>query len=134
MLLSAKEWIKDYARQTSIFPEDNPNMVFHLDQCVFLGVHYKFFYNLIQSIQREIGFETLTYPLLSDLVKIRIFEPASKLRSIDLLESYFGVKHYRKNYYNIAPDWLHLKEGIECIVVDFAKKDTISVSIFCFMM
>ena len=76
MLLSAKEWIKDYARQTSIFPEDNPNMVFHLDQCVFLGVHYKFFYNLIQSIQREIGFETLTYPLLSDLVKIRIFEPA----------------------------------------------------------
>jgi len=93
MLYFAMEWIKDYMGQTSIFPEDNPNMTLRLYQYVFLGIHYKFFYNLVQSIQKEIGLETLTHPLLSDLVKIRIFEPTSKLCFIDLLEECFGVKH-----------------------------------------
>jgi len=122
MLFSAREWIKDYVGQTSIFPEDNPNMTLRLDQCIFLGVHYKFFYDLVESIQREIGFETLTHSLLSDLVKVRIFEPASKLRSIDLLEEYFGVKHHRKNYYRIVPGWLNLKDGVEEVVVEFARR------------
>ena len=56
------------------------------------------------------------------MVKIRIFEPASKLRSIDLLENYFGIKHNRKKFYRIAPDWLNLKEEVENIVIKFAKK------------
>ncbi|HNV50786.1 MAG TPA: IS1634 family transposase [Bacteroidales bacterium] len=122
MLFLAIEWIKDYTGQTSLFPEDNPNMTLHLEESVFLGVHYNFFYNLIQTIQKEIGLETLTHSLLGDLVKIRIFEPASKLRSIDLLENYFGIKHNRKKFYKIAPDWLNLKEEVENIVVNFAKK------------
>ena len=122
MLFLAIEWIKDYTGQTSLFPEDNPNMTLHLEESVFLGVHYNFFYNLIQTIQKEIGLETLTHSLLGDLVKIRIFEPASKLRSIDLLENYFGIKHNRKKFYRIAPDWLNLKEEVENIVIKFAKK------------
>jgi len=122
MLFLAEKWIKDYMGQTSLFPEDDPNMTLHLEESVFLGVHYNFFYNLIQTIQKEIGLETLTHSLLSDLVKIRIFEPASKLRSIDLLENYFGIKHNRKKFYKIAPDWLNLKEEVENIVVNFAKK------------
>ena len=97
-------------------------MTLHLEESVFLGVHYNFFYNLIQTIQKEIGLETLTHSLLGDLVKIRIFEPASKLRSIDLLENYFGIKHNRKKFYRIAPDWLNLKEEVENIVIKFAKK------------
>ncbi|NTW32188.1 MAG: IS1634 family transposase [Bacteroidetes bacterium] len=60
--------------------------------------------------------------LLLNLVAIRIVEPASKLRSIELLDTYFGIKHRRQSYYQSAPQWLVLKEKIETIVVDFAKK------------
>jgi hypothetical protein len=34
--------------------------------------------------------------LLNDLVTIRIFEPASKLRSLELMEQSFGICHSRK--------------------------------------
>jgi transposase len=55
-------------------------------------------------------------------VTIRVVEPASKLRSIELLAAYFGIKHRRQSYYQSAPHWLVLKEKIESIVVEFAKK------------
>jgi transposase len=71
---------------------------------------------------KEIGFNELTHSLLRDLVIVRIFEPASKLRSIELLEQYFGVVHQRKNYYKMAPELLKLKEEVENKVVAFAKK------------
>jgi hypothetical protein len=61
--------------------------------------------------------------LLLDLITIRIVEPASKLRSIELSESYFGIKHRRQSYYQFAPQWLPLKEEIESIVVAFAKSN-----------
>ncbi|NTW32306.1 MAG: hypothetical protein HGB12_06740, partial [Bacteroidetes bacterium] len=60
--------------------------------------------------------------LLLNLVAIRVVEPASKLRSLELLDTYFGIKHRRRSYYQSDPQWLVLKEKIETIVVDFAKK------------
>jgi transposase len=56
-------------------------------------------------------------------VAIRIFEPASKLRSLELMEQFFGVKHSRKTYYKIAPKCLELKESVEQNVIAFAKEN-----------
>jgi len=122
LLLLANEWLKDFSGQIPIFPEDNPNQLLHVDYCSFIGVYYTFFYDVISSIIKEIGFNELNHSLLRDLVIVRIFEPASKLRSIELLEQYFGVVHQRKNYYKMAPEWLTLKEKVEDKVVAFAKK------------
>ncbi len=58
--------------------------------------------------------------LLNDLVAIRIFEPASKLRSLELMEQFFGISHSRKTYYKIAPDCVGLKKTVEQKVVCFA--------------
>lgn len=80
----AEEWIKDYNKQLSIFPDENPNSLLHLNHSTFIGVKYHFFYNLIRSIQEMMKFDDLPI-LLNDLVVIRIFEPASKLRSLELL-------------------------------------------------
>ena len=52
---------------------------------------------------------------------IRIFEPASKLRSLELLEQFFGICHSRKTYYKIAPNCINLKNLVEQKVVNFAK-------------
>ena len=53
---------------------------------------------------------------------MRIFEPASKLGSLELMEQFFGIKHSRKTYYKIAPQCVDFKEKVEMKVVDFAKE------------
>lgn len=118
---SAKEWIKDFSSQLSIFPDDNPNLLLHVNHSTFKGVYYNFFYESIRWLQNELGFGDLP-ALINDLVLIRIFEPASKLRSLELLEQYFGIKHQRKSYYKIAPECLMIKELVEDKVLHVAKE------------
>lgn len=121
LILLAEEWMKDFSKQLSIFPDENPNKLIHLNHCSFIGVQYSFFYQQIGVIQDKMGFTDLP-PLLNDLVTMRIFEPASKLRSLELMEQFFGIKHSRKSYYKIAPQCIGLKEEVEMKVVDFATK------------
>ena len=120
LLSLAEQWIKDYSEQLSIFPDENPNTLLHLNYCTFMGVKYHFFYNQMHLIQEKIGFDNLPL-LLRDLVTIRIFEPASKLRSLELMNQFFSVNHSRKVYYKIALKCIELKETVERKVVDFAK-------------
>jgi len=121
LLLIADEWVKDFSNQLSIFPDENPNSVIHLNHSTFLGVQFNFFYQQVNQIQAKLGFAELPV-LLNDLVLMRIFEPASKLRSLELMEHYFGVKHSRKSYYKIAPQCIVLKDLVESKVVNFAKE------------
>jgi transposase len=121
LLLIAEEWIKDFSNQLSIFPNEHPNSLLHLNHCTFVGVKYHFFNELINSLQDKIGFGDLPV-LLNDLVAMRIFEPASKLRSLELMEQFFGITHNRKTYYKIAPKCIELKESVEQKVIAFAKK------------
>lgn len=118
--LLAEEWIKDYNHQLSIFPDENPNKLLHLNHSTFIGVKYHFFYKIVRSIQEMIKLDDLP-TLLNDLVVIRIFEPASKLRSLELLEQFFGIRHIRKTYYKIAPNCINLKSLVEKKVVYFAE-------------
>lgn len=53
---------------------------------------------------------------------IRITEPVSKLRSIELIDSYFGIKHWRRSFYKSARNWLTLKHSAEKAVDDFTKE------------
>lgn len=121
LILSAEEWIKSYSSQLSVFPDESPNKLLHLNHCTFIGVRYGYFYGQITLIQDKMGLDDLP-PLLNDLVIIRIFEPASKLRSLELMERFFGIKHSRKSYYRIAPQCIELKETVENRVVSFAKE------------
>jgi hypothetical protein len=102
-------------------PDENPNKLLHINHCTFIGVQYRYFYQQIRAVQDKVGFDGLP-PLLNDLVGIRIFEPASKLRSLELLEQFFGISHSRKTYYRIAPACIELKQIVEQKVVDFAKE------------
>lgn len=99
------------------------NNLLYLDQTEFLGVYHTFFYETIQRLIAQIGFSKIKNQLLFDLVAMRIFEPASKLRSVELINTYFGIKHRRQSYYQSAPKWLNLKTTIESIVVDFARQN-----------
>jgi transposase len=119
LMILAEEWIKNYTGQLSIFPDENPNRLLHLNHSAFIGVKYRYFYLQVRAIQELIKLDDLPV-LLNDLVAIRIFEPASKLRSLELMEQYFGISHSRKTYYKIAPDCIRLKKIVEEKVVSFA--------------
>lgn len=120
LILMAEQWIKDYSAQLSIFPDESPDKLLPLHHCTFLGVQYNFFYKQISALQRITGLDDLP-ALFKDLVTIRIFEPASKLRSLELMEQYFGIQHSRKTYYKLVPDWIALKADVDSKVVCFAK-------------
>ena len=116
----ARDLIESHTPSLPIFQDTPLDNLLYLDKSEFLGVYYTFFHEVISSLISKIGFDKIINQLLLDLVSIRIFEPASKTRSIELLEVYFGIKHRRQNFYRSAPSWLSLKSDVEEIAVQFA--------------
>jgi transposase len=123
LLSLANEFIEKVSKQLHLFENDQPNNILYVNQTEFIGVHYTFLYELISKLIIAIGFDKIKNNLLLDLVILRMVEPASKLRSIELLAEYFGIKHRRQSYYQSAPLWLTLKSKIETIALDFARKN-----------
>ena len=123
---AAYEWIEQKAGQFSMFPDLVKENVLPLDYTEYLGICYTFIYETMHILQQRLGYTGLNAPLLNDLVTIRIMEPASKLRSIELIETYFGIKHRRQSYYESAPNWLGLKQKVEKLTIRFAEQE------FCF--
>jgi len=120
--LVAQDLINNYTPEIPLFEKVKFDNLLFLDKCEFLGVYLTFIYEVLTKLISQIGLDKINRHMLMDLVVIRVLEPASKLRSIELLETYFGLKHRRQNYYQSAPEWLSLKGTIERIIVDFAKK------------
>ena len=115
--------VEELTRQSSLFPDVNsPKDVMMLNQCEYHGFYYTFLYEVLRTIQARLGYTVVADDMLNDLTIMRILEPASKLRSIELMESYFGIRHRRQRYYESARRWLELKEAIEKQTINFAKQ------------
>ena len=119
----AQDFIDNHIPSLPLFEEAKFDNLLYLDKSEFLGVYYTFFYEVVSGLISQIGLDKIKKQLLLDLVTIRIMEPASKLRSIELLYDYFGIKHRRQSYYESAPKWLDLKSKIETIVTGFAQRE-----------
>jgi transposase len=119
----AEQFIGDHSNQASLFPSSKSGAYSYLEQYECVGFYYRFFYDAIQGLITQLGIENLTSSLFKDLLVVRILEPASKLRSIELIDTYFGVKHRRQNYYKEAPKWTSLKNQVIAKVNDFAKRE-----------
>ena len=122
LLSLANDFIEKASKQLGLFENNQLNTILNVHQTEFIGVHYTFVYELISQLILTIGFDKIKADLLLDLVILRMIEPASKLRSIELLEEYFGIKHRRQSYYQAASQWPALKSKAEALSVGFAKK------------
>lgn len=122
LLHIAKQYIQKLSKQISLFEESTATNLINLNQTEFIGVYYTFLYELLGKLIKEVGFDVLNNQLLVDLAIIRIVEPASKLRSIELLKDYFGISHRRQRYYEFTKRWKEFKETVENSAVSFAKK------------
>jgi transposase len=119
---NAADWISEQTEQISLFPTQEEHFI-SLQQCEFIGFQYTFLYETLLRLQTRLGYTSFGNKLLNDLVTIRIIEPASKLRSLELLETYFNIKHRRRTLYDILPALLKLKNKIEELTINFAIKE-----------
>ena len=90
--LAAQDFIKNYSPTLPLFEDSKSDNLLLLNKSEFLGVYYAFFHEVICALISKIGLHKIKKKLLLDLVIMRIMEPASKLRSIELLDTYFAVK------------------------------------------
>ena len=119
----AKNVIDEASKQLALFETKNTDKFIFLEQSEFLGIHYLFLYEALSSVCKQIGLDRIGNKFLLDLVIIRIAEPASKLRSIELLEDYFGIHHRRQTYYKFINEWVDLKSSFEGVITAFAQKE-----------
>jgi len=121
LLQIAKQYIQQLSKQISLFEENTTARLLNLNQAEFIGIYYTFLYEVLSKLMKAIGFDALNSQLLVDLAIIRIVEPASKLRSIELLKDYFGISHRRQRYYEFTEHWKKLKEIVENNTISYAK-------------
>ena len=95
----ANDFIETSTKQLFLFNDTQSDQIININQIEFIGVYYSFFHDVISKLIIHIGFDGLKNRLLLDLAVMRMLEPASKLRSIALLDEYFGIKHRGQSYY-----------------------------------
>lgn len=110
LINKAHEWIEKYTHQPALFPGEKQSvLVVERSECV--NVTHNFAYQFFKSCFGECQLTHLP-PLLLDLAIIRLIEPASKLRSLELLSRYFEIK-YSQRIYRTIPKLISWKADIE---------------------
>lgn len=117
----AQQWITDASKQLDVFSqtEASINNIQNYDN---VGLYYSWLYEALSKIISMVGYQEVLPKLLVDLSIIRIIEPGSKLRSVDLLRSYFGIAHRRQNFYDEISKWEDYKSIVEDRTVLFAHQ------------
>lgn len=120
----AKSFIEQATKQSSLFsaPEQSASSII-LDKYEYLGVRFTFIYEIISKLLDRFNFSSLGSKLLGDLIIMRLVEPASKLRSVELLKEYFGISHRRQNFHEELPRLVKLKDEVERLVFQIATSE-----------
>lgn len=117
----AETWIADETKQQGLFGKE-PQRSLVVANARYVGVTHHFAYHVLSALAEKIGFTKLNIPLLLDLAYMRIIEPCSKLRSITLMDQYFGIRYAKDAVYSALPTFLKSKTSVENIAVAWAKK------------
>ena len=99
--------------QWSLFPsEDSTSQLLHKDHLHLTKVTHQFSYDFFSYCGQECGLDTLN-KLYQDLALMRIVEPTSKLRRIELLQRYFNIQYAERTVYRLLPKLVDHQEEIE---------------------
>jgi len=78
-------------------------------------------YDYLNQVYSQIGFDKIDNLILKHFAIIRVLEPASKSKSIELLKKYFGINYKKTTVFRELPKLLDLKDDIERIAIKYAK-------------
>jgi len=87
---------------------------------VFRSHTHQFARNALLACARKCGLGSLP-ELYLDLALMRIIEPTSKLRSMELLELHFKVTYAKRTLYRLFPELLAHKDAIDAAAIKAAQ-------------
>lgn len=115
---SAKQYISEHEPQLSLF-HDAISQVVLFDEIEVTSVSHQFARTVLLSLAQQCGLGELD-ALSLDLVIMRIIEPCSKLRSLELIKQHFHVS-YSEYVYECLPRLLNKRDAIESAAIETAK-------------
>lgn len=118
----AAVWIQKHPPQPQLFQNNEPAPQ-GLQGYEYRGFRFAYAYELLHRLCEHFGFHTFADDILTNLVIIRIFEPASKLRSLELLSKYFSITHSEPSLYRSLRRFPSLKQSVEEKIVAIAKSE-----------
>lgn len=123
LVTEAENYAEAHCRQPSLFAGDTTSSP-QLDvaHTKLVGVTHLFARNALLSCARLCGLGALS-ELYLDLALMRIIEPTSKLRTLELLQWYFNVRYAQRTVYRMLPKLLDHQEEIEVAAIQTARDD-----------
>lgn len=119
----ARRYIENKLRLQAL-PFNESSSLNKLFENIEIGaIYHKFIYEFMNSCYQKLGFTKLKNNLLKDLAIIRIIEPASKQKSIHLLNKYFEVSHSENKLYKELKHFNEIKDAASDIAINFAKQE-----------
>ena len=127
LLDEAKQYVEAHCRQPNLFADtgtDTPSSssLFKavLDKSSVVGITHQFARNALLACARKCRLGSLP-ELYLDLALMRIIEPTSKLRSMELLELHFKVTYAKRTLYRLFSELLEHQEEIEAAAIKTAQ-------------
>ena len=92
------------------------------EQIEIKSVLHTYAYEFYEKCYSSMGFGVLESDLVKDLAIIRLVEPSSKIKAIELLSEYFDISYSKNTLYRGLSKAIDLKQQCEEISINFAKK------------
>lgn len=113
LLLKAERLREELSQQLPLFPLDSTQTkLLHEEHLQLQSVTHLFAYRMLRQCSKLCALGNMD-SLYQDLALMRIIEPASKLRTIDLLQWYFGITYARRTICRVLPKLLNQKDIVE---------------------
>jgi transposase len=126
----AEKYIFENSGANPLFPElfgkEKQQTIIEVEQIVnrleVIKINHTFAHTFLSFFYAYLGFTSSQSDLLRDLVIMRIIEPCSKLRSLELLKEYFSISYGRTTMHKKLSEMTKQKETFEKVAVLYAKK------------
>lgn len=121
LLKQAEKYITENTGQENIF---DLLKTFRPSDIAISESHPLFVYQLLSAIYDKLGLRDFPDELIKDLIIARIYQPASKLETAEILNDLFGRKYILKTVYRHLKKGLKMgiKESFQKALINFAKE------------
>lgn len=123
LLADAERYVQEHRAQPSLFAVlEQPSRLVDLSQVRLISVTHTYARRALLACAHLCGLDDLPM-LYRDLALMRIIEPTSKLRTIELLKQYFDVTYAERTVYRLLPKLVKHQAAIETAAIDLARRD-----------
>lgn len=122
----ARKYAEAHCRQPNLFADVSTpvaaSALLDMSQAKLVGVTHQFARNTLLACARKCGLGALP-ELYLDLALMRIIEPASKLRTLELLQRYFNVRYIERTAYRMLSKLVEHQDAIKAVAIQTAHNN-----------